>query len=111
AGVPSCPPTSYARAASSLGERRTACVQASIRPRGGGRIMAAHPTPPVSVARVVLERDPEPDPVLLDRAVLDHDILSDDLGDAQVAHRFRRGLDRAARGGLPRLAAHADHLG
>src|SRR5437879_1090771 len=79
-------------------------------------VAGAGPRPPKqisprSVARVVLERDPEPDSVLLDRAVLDHDILSDDLGDTQVAHRFRRGLDRAARGRLPGLAAHADHLG
>src|SRR4051812_20119197 len=64
-----------------------------------------------SVARVVLERDRQADPEVDDAAVLDRDVLTQDLGDTEVADglagRRHGGLGRS----LPRLAAHADDLG
>src|ERR1700732_2092619 len=60
---------------------------------------------------LVLERDRQPHAIVLDLAVLDSHVLSHDLGDPQVSHRFRRGLDSGTRGGLPGLAADPDHLG
>src|SRR5262249_40852305 len=65
----------------------------------------------VSVAGLVLERDREPDAIALDSPVLDRNVLPEDLGDAQIANRFRRGLHRAARSGLPGLTAHPNHFG
>src|SRR6516225_9596554 len=64
-----------------------------------------------SVARVVFERDAQPDPESRHRAVLDRDVLSEHLGDSEVAHASRGCLYRVASGGLPRLTAYTDHLG
>src|SRR3954454_14232942 len=63
------------------------------------------------LARLVLERDREADPEVDGAAVADRDVLTDHLGDPQVADRLRRRLDGVARGGLPRFGAHPDHLG
>src|SRR5438105_3605881 len=77
--------------------------------RGWTRGAPSPATP--SVARLVLERDPEANAVAADRPVLDRHVLPEDLGDAQVAHRLGRRLDRVARGRLPGLVALPDHLG
>ena len=61
--------------------------------------------------RLVLERDREADAEGADPTVLDRHVLAHDLGDAQVADRLRRRLDRVPRGRLPRFAADSDHLG
>src|SRR6185437_125477 len=53
-----------------------------------------------SLLGVVLERDPQADPVVEDGSVLDGEVLPDDLRDAQFAHALGRCLDRGARGGL-----------
>src|SRR4051812_19567342 len=63
------------------------------------------------LARLVLEGDREPDPVLLDLAVLDRDVLPNHLGDPQVADALGRGLDRVGRGLRPSIGAGPDYLG
>src|SRR5260370_30841679 len=65
----------------------------------------------ISVAGVVLERQAQPDPEVLDPSVLDRDVLADHFGHPEVAHRAGRGLDRFACGVLPGLLAHPDNLG
>src|SRR6202007_14601 len=55
----------------------------------------------ISVAGVVLERQAQPDPEVLDLAVLDRDVLADHFGHPQVAHGAGGGSDRLAGGGLP----------
>src|SRR5437588_6648182 len=77
---------------------------------GQGAAVGRRP-PRRSIVALVLERDAQPHPVVLDRSALDRDVLAQHLGDAQVAHRFGGRLDRVARGCLPRLAADPDHLG
>src|SRR5271169_3867012 len=57
----------------------------------------------ISVAGVVLERQGQPDPEVLDLAVLDRDVLADHFGHPQVAH--------GAGGGLPGFLADPDDLG
>src|SRR5206468_6870818 len=64
-----------------------------------------------SVAALVLERDPQPHAVAGDRPVLDRDVLTDHLRDAQVTDRLGRRLDRVLRRGGPGFAADADDLG
>src|SRR5262249_32108684 len=94
--------------------RRPATTEQVAPPRGAPHPdgAAAHPAPcPALVARVVLERDPEPHAVVLDLPVLDRAVLPQDLGDAQVANPLRRRLHGVARGRLPRLLADPDHLG
>ena len=80
---------------------------------GGATVKLTNPSTGLarSVACLVLERDRKPYAVALDLAVLHSHILPEDLGDSQVAHGLCRSLDRIARGCLPGLAAHADHLG
>src|ERR1019366_6473069 len=65
---------------------------------------------PLLVA-IVLERDPEPNPKVQDTAVLDGQVLTHDLGHAQLAYARGRGLNRHASRGLPGLATYADNLG
>src|SRR3954451_18585908 len=82
-------------------------------PRAAGR--AGTDVAPVlrvrSVAGLVLERDPEPDPELLDLSVLDRHVLADDLRDAQVTDGLRGGRDGSAGGIRPGLGAGPDDLG
>src|SRR5687768_15549786 len=57
----------------------------------------------VLVPAVVLEGDGEPDAEVHDAAVADRDVLTDDLGDAQVADGLRGGVDRGLGRRLPRI--------
>ena len=50
---------------------------------------------------LVLEGDIQPDPVGRDLAVVDGHVLAHHLGDAEVAKRLGRGLDRALGGRFP----------
>src|SRR5260370_20978990 len=68
-------------------------------------------TPATSVAGVVLERQAQPYPEVLDLAVLDRDVLADHFGHPQVAHGAGCGLDRFACGVLPGFLADPDNLG
>ena len=62
----------------------------------------AYSTGPVlELLLVVLERDSEPDPELGDLPLLDRHVLTDDLGDPQLANRAADGLDGIACGLLP----------
>jgi hypothetical protein len=63
------------------------------------------------VARLVLERDPQPHPEAGDLPILDHDVLPHHLGHAQVTNGVGRSLDGASSRRLPRLVAYTDHLG
>src|SRR3954454_9657829 len=63
------------------------------------------------LARLVLERDREPDAVLLDLPVLDRDVLPDHLGDPQVADALGGGLDGIGRSLCPPIRTGPDHLG
>src|SRR5258708_28414955 len=65
----------------------------------------------ISVAGVVLERQAQPDPEVLDPSVLDRDVLADHFGHPEVAHGAGCGLDRFACGVLPGLLADPDNLG
>src|SRR3989442_6989405 len=65
----------------------------------------------ISVAGVVLERQAQPDPEVLDLAVLDRDVLADHFGHPEVAHGAGCGSDRFACGVLPGLLADPDDLG
>src|SRR5690348_4308760 len=65
----------------------------------------------ISVAGVVLERQAQPDPEVLDLAVLDRDVLADHFGHPQVAHGVSGGTDRFAGGVFPGLLADPDNLG
>ena len=83
----------------------------SSEPRRARRVEGAATTPILtraqlvgSVPGVVLERDPQPDSVVRDLAILDRHVLAVDLGDPEVANRTPGGLDRVARSRLPRLA-------
>src|SRR5260370_4879241 len=84
---------------------------------GAGRMVASRPedctltNSAISVASVVLERQAQPDPEVLDLAVLDRDVLADHFGHPQVAHGAGCGLDRFACGVLPGLLADPDNLG
>src|SRR6266566_1973062 len=64
-----------------------------------------------SVAGVVLERQAQPYPEVLDLAVLDRDVLADHFGHPQVAHGGGGGIDRFACGVFPGLLADPDNLG
>src|SRR5271166_3641811 len=66
--------------------------------------------PWASVFALVLERDLELGAIGLDLAVVDHQILLDDLGDAQVPEAQRGALDCSPGGPLPRFLARADQL-
>src|SRR5690349_25032999 len=59
----------------------------------------------ISVAGVVLERQAQPNPEVLDLAVLDRDVLADHFGHPQVAHGAGGGSDRLAGGVFPGLLA------
>src|SRR5215207_11670283 len=61
-------------------------------------------------AFLVFERHLQLGAEQLDLAVLELHVLRRDLGDAQVAERLRRALDRGPRRLLPRLTARADKL-
>src|ERR1700757_1292575 len=63
------------------------------------------------VARLVLERDPQPHPETGHLPILDHDVLPHHLGHAQVTNGVGRGLHGASSRRLPRLVADTDHLG
>src|SRR6266853_526454 len=65
----------------------------------------------ISVAGVVLERQAQPDPEVLDLAVLDRDVLADHFGHPQVTHGGGGGSDRFAGGVFPGLLADPDNLG
>src|SRR5690242_21013418 len=65
----------------------------------------------ISVAGVVLERQAQPDPEVLDLAVLDRDVLADHFGHPQVTHGAGGGIDRFACGVFPGLLADPDNLG
>src|SRR5580658_5936834 len=65
----------------------------------------------ISVAGVVLERQAQPYPEVLDLAVFDRDVLTDHFGHPEVAHGGGGGLDRFAGGGLPGFLADPDDLG
>src|ERR1700678_758611 len=65
----------------------------------------------ISVAGVILERQAQPDPEVLDLAVLDRDVLADHFGHPEVAHGRACGLDRFACGLLPGFFADPDDLG
>src|SRR6266849_5569262 len=65
----------------------------------------------ISVAGVVLERQAQPDPEVLDPSVLDRDVLADHFGHPEVAHGGGCGLDRLACGVLPGFLADPDDLG
>src|SRR5690348_17984031 len=65
----------------------------------------------ISVAGVVLERQAQPNPEVLDLAVLDRDVLADHFGHPQVAHGAGGGSDRLAGGVFPGLLADSDNLG
>src|SRR6476646_8792825 len=58
-----------------------------------------------SVAGVVLKRQAQPDPEVLDLAVLDRDVLPDHLGHPQVTHGAGGGIDRFTCGVFPGLLA------
>src|SRR6476469_158481 len=94
ASTPSTPPTARPRCQ----RRRPTGVKLEDGYRGG------------LLAALVLERDAEPDAIARDRSVLDRDIGAQDLRNTQVANALRGGLDRVARGGLPRLGACPDHF-
>src|SRR5487761_1184879 len=65
---------------------------------------------PISVAGVVLERQAQPHPEVLELAVLDRHVLADHFGHPEVAHGAGRGRDRGARGVLPGFLADPDDL-
>src|SRR5271166_3012776 len=67
-------------------------------------------SPWVSVLALVLERDLELGAIGLDLAVVDHQILLDDFGDAQVPEAQGGALDRRPGSPLPRFLARADQL-
>ena len=56
------------------------------------------------VARLVLERDRQPDPKTGDPSLLDDHVLPDHLGHPQVPNGVGRSFDRTASGRLPQLA-------
>ena len=58
-----------------------------------------------SALRVVLERNSQANPVAGHAAVLNRDVLPDDLGHAEFTHRRGGGLDGAARRRFPGLGA------
>src|SRR6266567_8874357 len=64
-----------------------------------------------SVAGVVLERQAQPYPEVLDPSVLNRDVLADHFGRPEVAHGGGCGLDRFAGGVLPGFLADPDDLG
>src|ERR1700678_4043819 len=65
----------------------------------------------ISVTGVVLERQAQPYPEVLDLAVLDRDVLADHFGHPQVTHGGGGGPDRFACGVLPGFLADPDDLG
>src|SRR2546428_9107447 len=94
--------------------------RAMLRAFTGGRSSRMVASPPeectltnsaISVAGVVLERQAQPDPEVLDLAVLDRDVLADHFGHPEVAHGPGCGLDRFACGVLPGILADPDDLG
>src|SRR5271169_6599731 len=99
---------------------RSSPCSAILRAFTGGRSSRMVARPPaectltnsaISVAGVVLERQAQPYPEVLDLAVLDRDVLADHFGHPQVAHGAGSGLDRFAGGVLPGLLADPDDLG
>lgn len=88
----------------------TFTVATGVRPARRRRARRDRPTRGLLVGGV-LERDPQTDAVGLDGAVLDHDVLTDHLGDPQIADRLGSRLHGHAGGCGPRLAAGADDLG
>src|SRR5580658_6952512 len=99
---------------------RSSPCSAMLRAFTGGRSSRMVASPPaectltnsaISVAGVVLERQAQPYPEVLDLAVLDRDVLADHFGHPEVAHGRARGLDRFAGGGLPGFFADPDDLG
>jgi len=56
------------------------------------------------------ERDLQFRPIGLYRAILDHEVLLDDLGDPKITQGFRRALDRAGGGLVPGIRVRADQL-
>src|SRR5580704_14098401 len=99
---------------------RSSPCNAMLRAFTGGRSSRMVACPPekctltnsaISVASVVLERQAQPDPEVLDLAVLDRDVLTDHFGDPEVAYGGARGLDRFARSCLPGFLADPDDLG
>src|SRR5258707_15888638 len=65
----------------------------------------------ISVAGVVLERQAQPYPEVLDLAVLDREGLADHFGPPEVAHGGGCGLDRLACGVLPGFLPDPHDLG
>src|ERR1700683_266885 len=99
---------------------RSSPCSAILRAFTGGRSSRMVASPPeectltnsaTSVAGVVLERQAQPNPEVLDLAVLDRDVLADHFGDPEVAHGGGGGPDRFARGVLPGFLADPDDLG
>src|ERR1700683_4692088 len=107
-------------ALTSCAASRSSPCSAMLRAFTGGRSSRMVASPPaectltnsaISVAGVVLERQAQPDPEVLDLAVLDRDVLADHFGHPEVAHGGCCGLDRFAGGGLPGFFADPDDLG
>src|SRR5580704_1792794 len=99
---------------------RSSPCNAMLRAFTGGRSSRMVACPPekctltnsaISVAGVVLERQAQPDPEVLDPSVLDRDVLADHFGHPEVAHGAGCGLDRFACGVLPGFLADPDDLG
>src|SRR6185437_1395484 len=83
----------------------------SQRERGAPQVQARRKRPRQrSVLALVLERDLELGPIGFDLALLDHQILLDDLGDSQIPEARRGALDRGLGGLLPGLRARADQF-
>src|SRR5580704_18161864 len=99
---------------------RSSPCNAMLRAFTGGRSSRMVACPPekctltnsaISVAGVVLERQAQPYPEVLDLAVLDRDVLTDHFGHPEVTHGGGCGLDRLAGGVLPGFLADPDDLG
>src|SRR5581483_9191082 len=65
----------------------------------------------LSIAALVLKRDPETDSEAHHGAVLNRHVLPDHLGDPQVTHRLGRDLDRVSRGRFPGVATRPNYFG
>src|SRR5580658_5735961 len=99
---------------------RSSPCSAMLRAFTGGRSSRMVASPPaectltnsaISVAGVVLERQAQPNPEVLDLAVLDRDVLAEHFGHPEVAHGGGGGPDRFAGGFLPGFLADPDDFG
>src|SRR3974377_1604225 len=96
---------------------RSSSCSAMLRAFTGGRSSRMVASPPedctltnsaTSVAGLVLERQAQPYPEVLDLAILNRDVLADHFGHPQVAHGGGCGIDRFACGVFPGLLADPD---